>query len=602
MEKTNEEKIILCNNPKESGGDVSFNLWGNQGNVNLEIETLKGLFPGVSERLQDFLEIATYVYCADQYYVRYQGIVDPYGKCWHRNLKLVIAVRDLDFWKRSEVKVCLERLLGFLADEKISFEFVHLTEEPPEQLYFKFQESDEKVKHPTQVMLYSGGLDSLGGAIHEAMENRNRVILVRHKSTNKFNKRHQTLNEMLVKKCGANPPIFISQVINKHASLSNEYTQCTRSFLYFALGATVANMLGLDNIRFYENGPVSINLPLAQQVIGGRATRTTHPKVLNGFQKLMTLITDKPFTVENPFLKKTKKEILDLIVLHNCAELIQYSTSCAHTGFARCSNIKPQCGTCSQCIDRRFAIAAGGYEKYEDVDSYLFDIFKDDLSQTNLKLEDKMTLTCYIERAVRMLGMSLYEFEVEYPEVAAATGFMGTSPAKATAEIYNLYQNHAKEINSVIECIVEKNIPAFIKGTLPAESLPRILVDNPTVRREILPPVKEKPVPYIEKIITGDTVVWKIDGEARQFKYREATLHSKFLNALYDVYKVHPDWIPHQTFQNLSGWTDKQYWGNGKENNSGLAQRRMSEIRNALGIEITYDREKGFMIPPTVKS
>ena len=52
------------------------------------------------------------------------------------------------------------------------------------------------------------------------------------------------------------------------------------------LGAAVAHSSGLDGVSFYENGIVSINLPLCGQEVGGRATRTTHPQSLHGFEKI----------------------------------------------------------------------------------------------------------------------------------------------------------------------------------------------------------------------------------------------------------------------------------------------------------------------------
>ena len=73
-----------------------------------------------------------------------------------------------------------------------------------------------------------------------------------------------------------------------------------------ALAAVVARSFGLRRIRFYENGVVSMNLPISEQAIGGRATRTTHPQVLNGYAALFRLLTDGAFEVENPFLWLTK--------------------------------------------------------------------------------------------------------------------------------------------------------------------------------------------------------------------------------------------------------------------------------------------------------
>ena len=79
------------------------------------------------------------------------------------------------------------------------------------------------------------------------------------------------------------------------------------------LGAIVARIFDLWRIRFYENGVVSINLPISPQVVGGRATRTTHPQVLNGFAEIFSTICQKPFAVENPFRWLTKAEVVKTI-------------------------------------------------------------------------------------------------------------------------------------------------------------------------------------------------------------------------------------------------------------------------------------------------
>jgi hypothetical protein len=57
------------------------------------------------------------------------------------------------------------------------------------------------------------------------------------------------------------------------------------SFLYAALACVVARLFGKTRIRFFENGVVSINLPISEQVVGARATRTTHPVVLERFRR-----------------------------------------------------------------------------------------------------------------------------------------------------------------------------------------------------------------------------------------------------------------------------------------------------------------------------
>ena len=101
-----------------------------------------------------------------------------------------------------------------------------------------------------------------------------------------------------------------------------EYTQRTRSFLFACLGLVVARMSGKDTFSFYENGVVSINLPLAGDVIGGRATRTTHPKVLRGLEGLFLLLLDRQIRIQTPLQRLTKKEVTQLIEAGGMADLL----------------------------------------------------------------------------------------------------------------------------------------------------------------------------------------------------------------------------------------------------------------------------------------
>ena len=114
----------------------------------------------------------------------------------------------------------------------------------------------------------------------------------------------------------------------QEARLNHEYTQRSRSFLYMSIGATIAKMIGLKSVRFYENGVISLNLPVCAQVAGGRATRTTHPKVMKGFQDIISLVAGEPFTIENPFIWKTKADVVEVITKAGCADLIARAMTC----------------------------------------------------------------------------------------------------------------------------------------------------------------------------------------------------------------------------------------------------------------------------------
>jgi Phage integrase family len=94
--------------------------------------------------------------------------------------------------------------------------------------------------------------------------------------------------------------------------LDAEFTQRTRTFLFSAIGCVVAEMMGCARIRFFENGIMSFNLPIAPQIVGSRATRSTHPRALRQMTDFANHILGHPFEVANPFLWRTKAELVRL--------------------------------------------------------------------------------------------------------------------------------------------------------------------------------------------------------------------------------------------------------------------------------------------------
>ena len=615
MKMNKTPHVAICNLPHLKVDGFHFNTLGPEPNVNSKIDVMEGLFSIIPERFLDFLDIATFVYCADQFFVRSQGISDLHGERWYRGINFIVGVRDISFWQDDAITEQLCSLLSFLSGEDISFEFQKLPIDKARDGYFNFVGKWDKREKPTQVMLYSGGLDSLGGALMESLNNGNRTVLVRHKSHEKFKKRHEQLNEALLNKCKNNRPLIVALEVNKDRKLTKEYTQRTRSFLYFSLASTIAYLLDLSNVKFYENGPVSINLPMTHQVLGSMATRTTHPKVLYYFQQLISKIAERPFIVENPFLKMTKGNVLDFIHQCDCQDLIPLSTSCAHIGFAHCSNKQPQCGVCSQCIDRRFALEACGLSILEPGSRYKHDFFAGSLGQ--LKQEDRATLISYIERAIRIIQMSYEDFQLEFTSTALAAKYMPMGSAIASKQIFEVYKKHAAEVEAVCTKIVEKNAKNILRGNLPADSLARVLSDNPEIRIETKktctlnddPEVRldtetkeSRSSSLIERIEEDGIEIWKIKGEVKHFPFKENSQQHRFLMILYNLFIANEnEWIPHETFMQQAGWTPKQYFGKDRHD-SGLAQKRFSEIRKALGIKISFDRKKGCRICSPVKS
>lgn len=376
------QRAILCGStppgdlPFEDRSPVRLRRWGPHRNVHLTIQDVRrAMWRDVPDVFHDLIDIATYVYCGDQAVTRGGDGVDDIGVNWRRTLFFRIPVRRHDFWMQPSVQTELVSTLSFLSDDEYHFDFVPLVHPPEPQRTFDFVDT-AFTGFVEEVVLFSGGLDSLGGAVQESLIDRRRVLLVNHRSTEKLAPRHRTLLQLLNGLAGSAAPIHIPVRINKAKELGREYTQRSRSFLYVSLAATIASMVGVNRIRFYENGIVSLNMPLSAQVVGARATRTTHPRVLRGFERLVSLVAGKSITVENRFIWKTKTDVIRLIADSGCANLVRYATSCTHTW--ETTNQHTHCGTCSQCIDRRFAILAAGQESSDPGDAYKVDLLTGD--------------------------------------------------------------------------------------------------------------------------------------------------------------------------------------------------------------------------------
>ena len=118
----------------------------------------------------DFLEIASYVYSADCATPRGKKWTDDDStEPWSRDLSFVIPVREPEFWGRAEIQCLLEEILNFLSNDKYSFNFVPLKRDRSEQPYFEFGDLKDWPFHaPDRVIMFSGGLDSLAGAVETA--------------------------------------------------------------------------------------------------------------------------------------------------------------------------------------------------------------------------------------------------------------------------------------------------------------------------------------------------------------------------------------------------------------------------------------------------
>ena len=421
------------------------------------------------------MEIAAYVYAADQASERGSASQFDYGLKWRRRFRFVVPVREPDVRNHSRVAEELVRTLSFLSDD---YEFAFTRQRNPTQWpeYLAYDPGVKPVTDVQEVMLFSGGLDSLAGAVDEVLTRGRKVALVSHRPVTKIDSRQLKLVDELGSR--ANPralaPFHVRIVANKAESLGKDFTQRTRSFLFASSAAVIARMFGLDRVRFYENGVASCNLPICAQVRGGRASRTTDPQVLGGFERLFGLLFGRSFTVENPFFWKTRTDVIDGLRAAGQADLAAHSVSCAHTWQA--SRDQPHCGTCSQCVDRRLAALAAGLKDAEDPPrrhrvQLLTDRLDDVLEQT---MVERIVGTA---RDVVRPGGPL-AFVQRFGEASRLLRQLPGRTDEVAVRLFEMHRRHARQICDVLDRELAARGRSGEWGTLAPTCLLKVLAGD----------------------------------------------------------------------------------------------------------------------------
>ncbi len=451
----------------QSAPVLRLNIGKGRNDVHLRLDHLsQRLCANLPEVAADLLELVADVYTADQAIKRGGPVEIEYGERWRRHFCFVVPVRRPDIWRDGAVREVLTETLGFLSDDDYEFHFTSRRKPSPLSRYlFDEVEPDTGME---EVLLFSGGLDSLGGAVREILLGRRKVVLVSHWSNSKIYSRQRHLVAGLDEHIasGRFHPLHVAVSVNKGKVFGRDFNQRTRSFLFAAVAGVVAHLFGLPRIRFYENGPVSLNLPVSPQVLGGRASRTTHPRVLRGFERLLSRLFDHPFLVQNHFLWETRKEVLAGIKSAGYGPLCALTSSCTHTWEQTTEH--PHCGRCSQCLDRRLAALSAGLTDDDDPPCrYRSDVITAPIDGADLILAERFV--------GHLLGAddipNAAAFLVRYPEVARVLRYVDEPPARAAERALKLYRCHARAVRDGLSAAARQVSDPLAWRRVPVNSL-----------------------------------------------------------------------------------------------------------------------------------
>lgn len=305
--------------------------------------------PALAEPVSSFLIWALGVWAADKLVRR-----APRPDTWTRELVV-------DF-PASHPLMNTSQRLGHLAGFLTGDLWIFNTRKAP--LSLDFSGSWPHVWEPTALALFSGGLDSLVGAI-DLLEEGHRLVLVSHYDYGQLAATQQALAAALRRHYG--PERFHHLQVRVQLE-GPELTLRSRSLLYLALGLTAAAAFpGPPILVVPENGWISLNPPLTLNRLGPYSTRTTHPYFLGELAALWSE-WNISIRITNPGQALTKGEMLSRCRnLRLLKELFHLTVSCARPVAGRWRRQSPgACGYCYPCLVRRAALSRLGWDRGED--------------------------------------------------------------------------------------------------------------------------------------------------------------------------------------------------------------------------------------------
>ena len=301
----------------------------------------------------DFFFLASCAYGIDRLVPRRPYSVDG----WSRELNVTLPITDRAAWQGREHQ--LANILSFLTGDYWTIRFTDspLTLPTNTKIPLTYSGVD-------QINLFSGGLDSLIGAIDFlATKPQKELLLISHYDPHMHGpKSDQEKLYSLLSKHFTQPIAWSHSVgvfLDNATMPVRENTLRSRSLLFISLAVLAASANGRDvPVCVPENGSVSLNFPLSPSRRTACSTRTTHPRLLQDIRQLLRQV-GLPADVSNPYELQTKGEMVT-----NCEDqgfllsIVDQSNSCGKHSHRNgwINTGASHCGVCMPCVYRRAAL------------------------------------------------------------------------------------------------------------------------------------------------------------------------------------------------------------------------------------------------------
>jgi hypothetical protein len=293
----------------------------------------------------DLVRIAAAAYLADRHVRR--------PRTFSRTIDLTVHVVDPALWNAG-LGEQVAQLLSWLTGDRWHLQAVPAARaagQPPTPAT-----ADD-------VMLLSGGLDSLCGAADHLGDGAERIYVSHYDGSTAIRRAQRTASAWLQSRI--KPSIRHSRLGFHQTGPAQEPSSRSRSLFFAALATAVATTASSAQVTVPENGFTSINPPLTPARGGALSTRSTHPATFARINRLLAAAAI-PVTVANPYAYLTKGELLSRAHNRAGASLLAVAAetlSCSKLdgGYYPGGNANYNCGLCVACLVRRASFATVGH-------------------------------------------------------------------------------------------------------------------------------------------------------------------------------------------------------------------------------------------------
>jgi hypothetical protein len=178
--------------------------------------------------------------------------------------------------------------------------------------------------------------------------------------------------------------------------------------------------------------------------------------------------------IENPFIWRTKADVVRSIVDRRCGPLIKHTVSCTRS--YDITKLHTHCGCCSQCLDRRFGVLAADAAEYDPVEMYKVELLAGARDAPN----DQTMAESYVRTALELREMNELAFFGRFSGETArvCAGFPSLRADDIARQVLELHERHGQAIGNALKAAVERHSVELVEGSLPPSSVLMMTIDR----------------------------------------------------------------------------------------------------------------------------